>query len=228
MITNKDKAVKDIERLFESTSDLVLGQLDKLHKTLKSDDVSEISESRMTKMQHSETKIDENEIKLDSLIIQTIVLYNPVASDLRRLFAIYRIINNLERIGDLSIKIARLLNDILSSEYAHDSVPLLRSMLKQANTMVQDSLLSFINKDIDLAINTIKKDQEIDRLNEKLLKRAVKELNISNEVSGLLFITDIRSILSSIERIGDHAANISEAAVYALSGSNIKHTDLNH
>lgn len=226
MTTNKDKSLKEIYLLFEATSDLVLSQLNILKKTIKDEEAIGILESRMDKLEENETQIDKNELKLDALIIQTIVLYQPVASEIRSLFAIYRMINNLERVGDLSIKAAIILNRILKGEYAQKIRPLLRTMLKQASKMIHDSLLSFINRDSDLALATIIKDQEIERLNQKLLKRAIKELDVSKEASGVFLITDIRSILSSIERIADHAANISEASVYALSGSNIKHQDL--
>ncbi len=226
MTTNKDKSIKEIYQLFESTSNLVLNQLDRVMKPLKEEGTEGISANRLEKLAKNERKIDENELKLDSMIVQTIVLYKPVASDLRRLFAVYRMINNLERIGDLTLKVANVIYKIQGDPFFMTVNPKLRTMLRQATKMVQSSLLSFVNKDVDLALATIKKDKELDQLNRSLLKDAIKNLNISAETSELLFITDIRSILSSIERIGDHATNIAEAAVYALSGSNIKHQDL--
>ncbi|MBT7093967.1 MAG: hypothetical protein HN936_12025, partial [Bacteroidetes bacterium] len=109
MTSNKDKSLKEIFQLFEATSNLVLSQLDILIKAIKEDNRSGISEAQLEILNTRENEIDGNEIKFDSLIIQTIVLYKPVASDLRQLFAIYRMINNLERIGDLSLKIADIL-----------------------------------------------------------------------------------------------------------------------
>lgn len=226
MTSNKDKSVREIYQLFEETSNLVLGQLDRLQKSLKTVQEEAISASGLEKLVKNERKIDENELKIDSMVIQTIVLYHPVASDLRKLFAMYRMVNDLERIGDLAMKIANMISKIQKESYFITVNPHLKSMLKTASKMVQNALLSFVNKDTDLALATIKKDDDLDKMNRKLLKESIQNLDLSSKTSELLFITDVRSIFSSIERMGDHATNIAEAAVYALSGSNIKHQEV--
>ncbi|MBT3244324.1 MAG: hypothetical protein HN352_14335 [Bacteroidetes bacterium] len=226
MTSNKDKSLKEIFQLFEATSNLVLSQLDILIKAIKEDNRSGISEAQLEILNTRENEIDGNEIKFDSLIIQTIVLYKPVASDLRQLFAIYRMINNLERIGDLSLKIADILLEIQDSEFFQIISPLFRKMLKQACNMVQDALLSFINRDVELAFSTIREDKEIELLNKKFLRHSIKKAEGLIEANEFILLAEMRSILSSFERIGDHATNIAEASVYALSGSNIKHQEI--
>jgi len=226
MTSHKDTSILEIKSVFEKMSNLVLSQLNSLEKVLKKADKDSISEEFMKKIRKNELEIDASDVRLDKLIIQTVVLHKPVASDLRQLFAVYQMVNNLERIGDLVMKISKVINNIKDSDILYKSLPLVNSMLNISLTMVNKSLLSYINKDKDLAMWTIKKDEEIDEMNARLLSKLLKKGDFPNESDNLLVFTDIRSIISSIERIGDHATNIAEASIYWLLGYNIKHKDV--
>jgi len=90
--------------------------------------------------------------------------------------------------------------------------------------MVNRAILSFINNDQEFASWTIRKDSSFDEMNQKLLKRSIKSAGLPKEIQSTLNkLFDMRSITTDIERIGDHATNIAEASVYAISGSNIRH-----
>jgi len=226
MTTNKDLAIRNIEQEFEQLSNLILEQLqmlDELFETRKTAKQDEIFE-RLSKNEH---KIDKYEVQLEDSIINAIVLYQPMARDLRRLFAIYHMTINLERVGDLVIKIACSFIDIKDSDMVDESVLTLHNMLKITSKMVNKALLSFINNDQEFASWTIMKDASFDDMNQKLLKRNIKAAGLPKKIQATLnSLIDVRSIIASIERIGDHATNIAEASIYAISGSNIRHQDL--
>jgi phosphate transport system protein len=94
--------------------------------------------------------------------------------------------------------------------------------------MVADALLSFINSDEDIATKTIQKESVFDELNKKVLKRAIKAAGLPKKSQSILNnMVDMRTMFSSIERIGDHATNIAESSVYAISGSYIRHGSKN-
>jgi phosphate transport system protein len=102
----------------------------------------------------------------------------------------------------------------------------LHNMLKTTSKMVNRALLSFINNDQEFATWTLKKEASFEEMNQKFFKKTIKAAGLpkkSQEILNNLF--DVRSIIASIERIGDHATNIAEASVYAISGSNIRHQD---
>ena len=225
MTTNKDLAIKGIEQEFEALSNLVLEQLqllDELFETRKAGKQDEIFE-RLSK---NEQKIDKYEVKLDDSIIKAIVLYQPMARDLRRLFAIYHMTINLERVGDLVDKIACTFLEIKDSNMLDESAIILHNMLKITSKMVNRALLSFINNDQEFASWTISKDASFDEMNQKFLKSTIKAAGLPKKTQSTLnSLIDLRSIIASIERIGDHATNIAEASIYALSGSNIRHQD---
>ncbi len=225
MTTNKDLAIRNIEQDFEQLSNMILEQLqllDEIFENRKAGKQGEIFE-RLTK---NEQKINKYEVKLDESIIKSIVLYQPMASDLRRLFAIYHMTINLERVGDLVDRIASTFLEINDSDMVDESAQTLHSMLKTTSKMVKRSILSFINNDKEFASWTIMKDATFDEMNQKLFKKTIKIAGLpkkSQEILNNLF--DVRSIIAAIERIGDHATNIAEASVYAISGSNIRHQD---
>ncbi len=225
MTTNKDLAIRNIEQEFEKLSNLILEQLqllDELFENRKAERQGEIFE-RLTK---NENKIDKYEVKLDESIIKAIVLYQPMARDLRRLFAIYHMTINLERVGDLVNKMACTFLEIKDTGLVDEAASALHNMLKTTSKMVNRAILSFINNDQEFATWTLKKEASFEEMNQKLFKKTIKAAGLpkkSQEILNNLF--DVRSITASIERIGDHATNIAEASVYAISGSNIRHQD---
>ena len=222
---NRNLAIQKIEKDFERISNLVLEQLQLLDELLTTEQKKRPGEivQQLTK---NEKLIDKSEMQLDELIIRTIVLYQPVAGDLRRLFAIYHMTINLERVGDLVLAVTLSYKDLKDAELLEESRSALRQMLKQTSGMVSNSLLSFMNKDQALAIHTIRKDSTFDALNKKLLKRTIKVAGLPKKSQDVLNnLLDMRTMFASIERIGDHATNIAESSIYAISGSNIRHQE---
>jgi len=223
MMTNKDLAIQKIEKEFEKLSNLVLKQLQLLDEVLNIEEVAG-SGKILEKLLSNEELIDKHDVKIDEQIIKVMVLYHPVASDLRRLFAIYHMTINLERVGDLVINIANTHAEIKDSTLLADSSSTLQNMLKITSKMVNKALLSFINNDVEFAQWTIHKDMEFDELNRKLLKKNIKSAGLPKESQRILNnLVDVRSIIASLERIGDHATNIAESSYYAITGSNIRH-----
>lgn len=223
MTTNKDLAIQKIEKEFEKLSNLILEQLRLLQDLLDKDSESDRKEL-LKKLVSNEESIDKFEVQLDEKIVKVIVLFHPVATDLRRLFAIYHMTINLERVGDLVLKITNTFLEIGDSALQDESTSTLQNMLKITSKMVNRALLSFINNDSEFATWTIQKDMEFDELNRKLLKKNIKSAGLpkkSQESLNKLF--DLRSIISSLERIGDHATNIAESSIYSMTGTIIRH-----
>lgn len=225
MTTNRDLALQKIEKEFEHISNLVLEQL-QLLGDLFTTGKKERPEEIFKLLCKNEEKIDKFEMQLDESIIKAIVLYQPVAGDLRRLFAIYHMTINLERVGDLVLATSATFTELQGSDMVEDSRSALQQMLKVTSKMVNKALLSFINNDQEMASRTIHKESAFEELNKKLQKRAIKSAGLPKKSQSVLNnLLDMRSMFASIERIGDHATNIAESSVYAISGSNIRHMD---
>lgn len=222
---NRDLAIQKIEKDFEKISNLVLEQLQLLEELLITEQKERIKEI-FHQLKKNEDKIDQSEIQLEELIIRTIVLYQPVAGELRRLFAIYHMTINLERVGDLVLAVTLGIKDLENAELLEESRSALKQMVKQNSGLVSGSLLSFMNSDRAMATQTIQSDCTFDALNKKLLKRTIKVAGLPKKSQDILNnLLEMRTMFASIERIGDHATNIAESAIYAISGSNIRHQD---
>ena len=222
---NRDLAIEKIEKDFELISNLVLEQLQLLEELFTSDQKGGMAEL-FKRLEKNEEKIDKGEKQLDDLIIRTIVLYQPMAGDLRRLFAIYHMTINLERVADLVLAVTCIYRDLKDADLLEESRSALHQMLKSTSRMVSRALISFMNKDQEMAERTIRKEHGFDELNKKLLKKTVKVAGLPKKSQEILNnLLDMRTMFASLERIGDHATNIAESSIYAISGSNIRHQD---
>ena len=168
------------------------------------------------------------EVEISERITNAIILYHPVASDLRKIMTCYRISLNLERIGDKVMNIVNFIKSIDEPSLYLDLKDVISHMLSYSIKMVSKSLISFINSDKDFAIWTIKNDEVVDELNRKSLTKVIRKGKMSKETQELLFdFINTKEIISNIERIADQATNIAEASFYAIEGKDIRHKEIN-
>lgn len=223
MSVKKDEEIKDIMADYELLANLVLQQLDILEAIITSSELHMPDELYQT-IKSNEDKLDKWEVKLSDKIVNTIVLYQPVASEIRGLIALYRITISLERIGDLAVSVIKFMRDIKNEAVYASLSDFITNMMILSVKMVKNAMLSFINKDMDLAIWTIKNEAVIDELNQKMLKKAIsKAKKIDEKKNIMISFINIKEMVSNIERISDHAANIAEASIYAFEGKDIRH-----
>ncbi len=226
MTIKKDDAITGIVSDFELMANIVLQQLDHLENFITSGEIV-VSDELLSIIKNNEKDIDKREVKLSDKMINTIVLYKPVASDLRRIMACYRIVLSLERIGDLVVNVTNFIKKIKTPEVYDKLQEVLSNMTILSIEMVRKSLLSYINDDKEFAIWTIKNDVVFDEINHKLLKKLIKGSNTDETNKHLLMsLITIKEMMSNIERIADHATNIAEAAIYSIEGKDIRHHKL--
>ncbi|MBE0677643.1 MAG: phosphate uptake regulator PhoU [Bacteroidales bacterium] len=226
MSEKKEQALNEIKASFNELANLVLHQLTLLEKLMSTTDEKTFNDIT-GELDTAENNIDNLEVVIGEQFTSTIVLYQPVASDVRRLVAIYRMTVNLERIGDRIMNLCRIIKKIRKSiEYASIS-SLISNMLTYGTIMVEKSLLSFTNSDPEYAIWTIKNDSVVDEMNHKLLLGHIRKEEIDDRTrSMLLSYIELKDMISNIERIADHATNIAEASIYSLQGTDIRHTGI--
>ncbi|HNT93578.1 MAG: hypothetical protein H6545_08675 [Bacteroidales bacterium] len=226
MSEKKEQALNEIQATFSEMANLVLHQLTLMEKLMGTRD-DELFAGLISDMEKAESRIDNLEIVIGEQFTNTIVLYQPVASDVRRLVAIYRMSINLERIGDRIHNLCGIITKIRkSTEYVSVS-SLINNMLTSGTIMVEKALLSFSNSDPDYAIWTIKNDSVVDEMNHKLLLGHLRKENIDEKMMSMVqSYIELKDMISNIERIADHATNIAEASIYSLQGTDIRHTGI--
>ncbi len=167
-------------------------------------------------------KVDNLDLKIDRQVQRLFALQQPVASDLRLLLAAIKINNELERIGDAALVIARLTFEEgirhIVDEVGFDRIT--------TNTfkMVKASLDSFINNDAKLAHHVMSTDDNVDELEVEISAEIVRQM----EENPVLIKCGTRLIvgLHNIERIADRATNISENVIFLSEAKVVRHRQL--
>lgn len=222
----REESILDIIATFEAMADTILAQLKLLERYM--DEPAEEERIRIkTEINSNETRIDRFEVLISEKFINSIILYQPVASDIRKVVAISRMSINLERIGDRVINILNSIDNINESVEYKAMVEVLNVMLLSGISMVEKALLSFINNDNEYAVWTIKNDEVVDDMNSKLLINSISKAKVSDKTKEMLLsYIDLKNIITNLERIADHATNIAEASIYSIHGTDIRHSGL--
>lgn len=165
--------------------------------------------------------VDLKEVAIEEEGLKILALHQPVATDLRRISTILKIINDLERIADLACNIAERSRDLHFNFPYFPSPEVIPDMATNAVEMVRSALDAFANQDAELAKDVIKLDAEVDRLNREAIESLVETMKDSPELvePSLHCFSAVRHI----ERIGDHAENIAEDVVYLIDGEIVRH-----
>lgn len=165
--------------------------------------------------------VDLKEVAIEEEGLKTLALHQPVATDLRRISTILKIINELERIGDLACNVAERSKDLHVYNPYFPTPEVIPEMSVNAIEMVRSALDAFANQDAELAKQAIKLDSKVDSHCREAIDLLVDIMKENPELvePALHCFSAVRHI----ERIGDHAENIAEDVVYLIDGEIIRH-----
>lgn len=209
---------REIDRLKQqvlSLCTLVEGQLDKALRAVLERD-AELSQE----VEQGDAEIDQREIEVEEECLKTLALHQPVATDLRLIIATLKINNDLERIGDMAVNIARK-----SRGLVHDQLPGvsddLEVMWAKTQSMLHDSIESLVNMDTTMAAAVCGRDDEVDQLKSKI--RNEIEVAIGRHPQQVGSLLRLLAVSRNLERIADLATNIGEDVIYLAEGRIIRH-----
>ena len=172
-----------------------------------------------------EQKIDRLQLEIDDEIIKCLALHQPVAGDLRFVTAAMRIVNDLERIGDLTSSISDRLLFIVNNPPLDESVTV-DSMMTDTAKMLREALNSFVNQDAVLAREVLAQDDAIDEANRKHFEILIERMK--RDTDAVEMAIALLSTSRGLERIADMATNIAEDVVYMVEARDIRHPALDH
>jgi len=164
--------------------------------------------------------LDRGEVEIDELAIR-LLAKAPLATDLRLVTVAMKISQNLERVGDEAVKIAKRARDLSQEPPVKINLDLPR-MTGLALVMLKGALDAFVNRDSAAARAVIPQDQEVDALN-KQINRELTQFMMSDRDS-IPRCLNLMIATRSLERIADHATNIAEEVVYLCEAADIRHT----
>jgi phosphate transport system protein len=206
---------------FELLSKTTLTQLQITNKLLHDNTIELLYEEA----ESNEIILDRLEIKMREEAVFTIFQFNPKAADLRKIITYQDVTTNLERIGDMLLNIIHFLRvtDFLHPDFV-ELKKKINLMIEQVGEMMRHAILSFSGEDSNMAYLVIEEDDRVDELfrqislylQDEFQNRKLSKFEIRNMIH-------TNAIAHNLERIGDSATNIAEAAIYLIEGKDIRH-----
>ena len=165
-------------------------------------------------------EIDAQEVEVEEECLKILALHQPVAVDLRFLIAVIKINNDLERIGDQAVNVAKRVHSIAEGERMEISMDY-AMMAEKAASMLKWSLDALVNMDLDMAFRVMKMDDQVDSLHcqnydylKEILRRTPEHVD---------YLINFLTISRHLERIADHATNIAQEVIFLIEGEIVRH-----
>ena len=209
--------LEEVRSHFLAMGGLVEKQVgDAMHSLLDADSALAVS------VQANDHKINAMETRIDEELVRILARRQPAASDLRMIIAISKSLTDLERIGDEAAKIARYAQVLCEEGESPRGYMETRHIGNQVRLMIHDTLDAFARLDIEQAFKVMQADSEID-LEYKTATRALMTY-MMEDPRYISRVLNVLWVLRGLERIGDHARNISEQLIYLVKGADVRHT----
>jgi phosphate transport system protein len=191
--------------------DLVVATLDRTLEALEHRDIELASI-----VVHDDDRIDGRYLEVNQGILSLLALQAPVASDLRTVAALLHVIKHVERMGDQCVNIAKVL-PLTGHEPPSDEAMTERIMRMGAlaRSQVAQVKQAFLLRDVALAEDLVRQDEQINCLNREVFRRAVE---IGTDEDRREWAMTMMLVARALERIGDNAVDIGEQVAFVVTG----------
>jgi phosphate transport system protein len=162
-----------------------------------------------------ENQIDALNMDIEARAIQLLALQQPMARDLRTIAGVLRVITDIERIGDYAVDTSRQARELADQPLFKPLVDIPR-MAHLVQRMLHDALEAFVRRDLELAMQAVRQDDEVDHtyrsLHQELLEYVQRDPRLAAQAFSLLLVG------TYLERMADHVTNIGERIWYMETG----------
>lgn len=217
MLTNRKRFSKELEDLNNKVLDMGSEVVDAFKNIIKGCEFNDLDIAK--EIIENDQMINDIEISINVDGYLLIARQCPVASDLRRIITALKISNDLERIADYAVNIAKYM-----LKTKHDNSVVVKSIIflgKHLINMLEGIMESFSNEDIELALQVNDQDEILDDVYKEEVKKLINIGKTSTDeeseeaIRGLL-------VIKQIERAGDHVTNIAENIIYLVNGKRVE------
>ena len=210
--------INEIEKLKDKILQLTAMIEVNLQKSVKA--VSEFDTKLAKEVIAYDVDIDRFEVEVEEECLKILALHQPVAADLRYVIASLKINNDLERIGDLAVNIAK--RTIRIQEKNKNIIPYdLSDILQLTAISVKKSIDSLINSDSKLARQVCADDDAVDEIHRNTI--TIMKDKIKENPEQIDYYISVLNVSRNLERIADHATNIAEDVIYHVEGLIVRH-----
>lgn len=171
-------------------------------------------------------KVNEMEVSIDEDCSHLLARRAPTAGDLRVVVTMIKTITDLERVGDEGEKVAFIASRLAHAERPPDRYREVRHLGRVVSEMLHDALDAFARMDAGAAIEVARRDRFVDEEYEAIQRECITYM--VEDPRTIRRVLDVLWIVRALERVGDHAKNISEYVVYMVHGEDIRHSSLDN
>ena len=175
----------------------------------------EVREAATKEIGRIEKEIDDKEHNIEALCMQLLLKQQPVGTDLRKISAALKMVTDMERIGDHASDISEITIALADQPYIK-KLEHIQQMAKETMIMLVGSIEAFVDKDLEKANEVIKRDDVVDDLFDKVKKELIQMIHENADKGEQA--ADLLMVAKYMERIGDHATNISEWVIFSITG----------
>jgi phosphate transport system protein len=164
--------------------------------------------------------VNRAEVEIDERCLVILARRQPLASDLRFVTLVMKMVTDLERIADLAVNICERAIDLSRADriVVHGDIP---RMTEVVEGMVKDAIDGFVHRDSKKAWDVLARDDEVDELYHRIFEDTLEQMRTdSGQVHQLIHV---QSVAKWLERMGDHSTNLAELAIFMIDGRDIRH-----
>lgn len=208
-----DQELEELKISLIKMGDLVTKHI---HRSLET--FLKMNAQQAEEMIKKDKEVNDMEHAIEKECMRIILREQPVAKDLRLITSILKMITDLERIGDHAVDISKLTVFMEKTQEPFEVIEI-HSMVKTSEEMIKQALESFVNQDLVIAEEVIKKDDLVDQdfyAIRQLVAKAIRESHIDADYAIYLMM-----VAKYLERIGDHAVNLAEWVIFSITGKHI-------
>ena len=165
-------------------------------------------------------QINRLEIETDDQCLRVLARRQPVASDLRFITMVLKLVTDLERTGDLGVNICERVIELNSEPQLIPNVELV-NMAEVTQAMLREALDAFVHGDDERAARVIERDNEVDAYHAAIFRSLLTYM--MENPRNIFCATRLQSIAKYLERAADHSTNVAEMVIFMVRGKDIRH-----
>jgi phosphate transport system protein len=211
---------RQIDRLRQDLLAVCAAVVDQVHLAVQA--LLNHDQDLARRVERQDLEIDRREVENEEEYLKTLALFQPVAGDLRFIVCALKVNNDLERVGDIAVNIARKALKLAS--LPPTAIPFdLAAMSEKAEALLQDSLDAMLTQNVKLAASVCARDVEVNRM--KHANRVQAEEAIRRTPGCAAALLQLLAVSRNLERMADHAVNIAEDLIYLVEGKIVRHQE---
>lgn len=211
-----DDELNQINQHIIDMSQIVENQIIKAVNAFLSGDVADIDLTIK-----EDKRINKMEVQIDTQVVQLIVKRQPAAGDLRFLISVSKALADLERVGDEAKKMAKSARNLADIDRSVLPLSDIQAMSDFTLAMFRQSVKVFSTRDAAAAVDICYADIDVNAQYQTLTAQLIAIMQQKPE--SVLVALEGLAILKALERIGDHATNLAQYAIYQAYGKDVRH-----